>query len=122
MNHKQELERLIVKFRSMPDAYLLEEVVIAMEQRGVTGEVVGGGYSVSDVHEWGRQEGCRKVYERLGDLHKLRIYRAVEKDKLDRVLASEMLKPYYKREVGERVATVNIYLPEQKVIGGGGGD
>jgi hypothetical protein len=110
INKQKEIRYITTLLRESLGVYLLESVV---------GE--DKDYSVADIHAWGQEEGCIQAYRKLGDLHKVRIYEAVEGDKLDRVLASEMLKPYYKEQEKVREAevsstSIHIYLPEQRVL------
>lgn len=87
MNKKEQAEELVWIYRTLKGrsgAYLLENVVDEAKS-----------YAASDVHTWGAQEEHSQQYEKIKDLIKVRIFEAVEEQKLDKQLASEILKTYY---------------------------
>lgn len=81
---RDELEYIHATLMNTPGAFLIEKVVDVAKD-----------YCTDDVHRWGQEKGNYGVYGKIRDLVKVRIFEAVAAEKLDRTLASEILKTYY---------------------------
>lgn len=83
-NEWYELSWILDNLRASPAIYLIEEIIEDGRKE----------YCAADVHRWGRDVECGGVYGKIRDLVRVRVFEAVEGEKLDRGLVAGILVPF----------------------------